>query len=209
MGTAPRSALGPMIHASTNPTSAIRTQSHGLAADPSIARTVAADLDVTPLCSSDGAGARLLPRRQPPSGSGSRSTAGAASGQARCQPTIGDGAGPFQANAIATPLRSKIGTGHVLLGRVLAAPDCAPVRRALVVLLAGRPERLRPARARRVLTDRQGRFRFEGPVPANYGRGPHIHIAVVHPAYEDLLTRYVVRPGSKTGRIRLVLTPLL
>ena len=46
-------------------------------------------------------------------------------------------------------------------------------------------------------------------MPANYGRGPHIHIAVVHPAFEDLLTRYDVRPGSKTGRIKLVLTPLL
>jgi protocatechuate 3,4-dioxygenase beta subunit len=54
--------------------------------------------------------------------------------QVRCQPTLGDGAGPFQSNAIATPLRSKIGTGHVLLGRVLAAPDCGPVRRAVVYL---------------------------------------------------------------------------
>jgi protocatechuate 3,4-dioxygenase beta subunit len=61
-----------------------------------------------------------------------------------------------------------------------------------------------------VLTDRQGRFRFEGPVPASYGGGPpHIHIAVIHPAYEELLSRYVVRRGASVGRIRLVLTPLL
>jgi protocatechuate 3,4-dioxygenase beta subunit len=129
--------------------------------------------------------------------------------QARCKPTLGDGAGPFQSNAIATPLRSKIGTGHVLLGRVLAAPDCGPVRRAVVYLWQAGPNGYGPRGRGRVLTDRQGRFRFEGPVPANYGRQPHIHIAVVHPAYEDLLARYVVRPGTKTGRIRLVLTPLL
>ena len=47
-------------------------------------------------------------------------------------------------------------------------------------------------------------------MPASYdGRPPHIHIAVIHPAYEDLLTRYVVRRGTKTGSMRIVLTPLL
>ena len=29
------------------------------------------------------------------------------------------------------------------------------------------------------------------------------------PDYEELLARYVVRPGERTGRIRLVVTPLL
>lgn len=135
-------------------------------------------------------------------------TASATPGQNRCQPTIGDGAGPFQANAIATPLRSKIGTGHVLLGRVLS-PSCAPVRRASIYLWQSGPNGYGPRGRARILTDRQGRFRFEGPVPFTYGRAPHIHIAVVHPAYEDLLTRYIVRRGTTTGRIRLVLTPLL
>jgi protocatechuate 3,4-dioxygenase beta subunit len=60
-----------------------------------------------------------------------------------------------------------------------------------------------------VKTDRQGRFRFEGPVPSSYGREPHIHIAVIHPLYEELLTRHVVRRGAKSGRIVIVLTPLL
>ena len=46
-------------------------------------------------------------------------------------------------------------------------------------------------------------------MPASYGGLPHIHIAVIHPAYDELLTRYVVRRGSKTGRITLVLTSLL
>ena len=125
-----------------------------------------------------------------------------------CKPTLGDAAGPFQSNAIDTPRRAKIGTGHVLQGRVLN-PSCAPVRRALVVFWQAGPNGYGPRGRGSVLTDRQGRFRIEGPVPASYGGAPHIHFAIVHPAYEDLLTRYVVRPGTKRGSIRLVLTPLL
>ena len=41
------------------------------------------------------------------------------------------------------------------------------------------------------------------------GRLPHIHLAVFHFAYEELVTRYVVRRGSKAARITVVLTPLL
>jgi protocatechuate 3,4-dioxygenase beta subunit len=128
---------------------------------------------------------------------------------APCQPTRSDGAGPFQQSGLVVPRRSKIGTGHVLQGRVLSATNCAPVAGAVVVLWQAGPNGYGPRGRGRVLTDRSGRFRFEGPVPANYGREPHIHIAVLHPAYEELLTRYVVRRGAKTGRIRLVLAPLL
>jgi protocatechuate 3,4-dioxygenase beta subunit len=127
---------------------------------------------------------------------------------ARCQPTVSDTPGPFQQGGVNAPRRAKIGTGHVLQGQVLA-PNCAPVARALVVLWQAGPNGYRPKGRGSVLTDRAGRFRFEGPVPAAYGRGPHIHIAVFHPAYEELLSTYVVRGNAKTGRIRLVLTPLL
>jgi protocatechuate 3,4-dioxygenase beta subunit len=133
----------------------------------------------------------------------------AGSDQVPCRPTLSDGAGPFGSNAIDTPLRSKIGTGHVLVGRVLAAPDCGPVRRAVVYFWQSGPNGYGPRGRARILTDRNGGFRFEGPVPFNYGRGAHIHMAVVHPAYEDLVTRYDVRRGAKTGRVRLVLAPLL
>jgi len=125
-----------------------------------------------------------------------------------CQPTRSDGAGPFQQSGLSAPRRAKIGTGHVLLGRVLLT-DCKPLAGALVVLWQAGPNGYAPRGRGSVRTDRSGRFRFEGPVPASYGGLPHIHIAVLHPAYEELLTRYVVRRGSKTGRITLVLTPLL
>jgi protocatechuate 3,4-dioxygenase beta subunit len=127
----------------------------------------------------------------------------------RCQPTQGDGAGPFQQGRLAAPRRAKIGTGHVLQGRILRAGDCAPVARALVILWQAGPNGYGPRGRGSVVTDRSGRFRFEGPVPASYGRQPHIHLAVSHPGYEELLTRYVVRRGATAGRIRLVLTPLL
>ena len=128
---------------------------------------------------------------------------------AQCQPTLSDAAGPFQQSGVNAPRRAKIGTGHVLQGRVVRAPDCAPIARALVVLWQAGPNGYGPKGRGSVLTDRAGRFRFEGPVPASYGREPHIHIAVFHPVYEELLSRYVVRRSAKTGRIRLVLTPLL
>jgi protocatechuate 3,4-dioxygenase beta subunit len=126
-----------------------------------------------------------------------------------CQPTRGDGAGPFQQGGVGVPLRSKIGTGHVLQGRVLRAGDCKPVSRALVVLWQAGPNGYGPRGRGSVRTDRTGRFRFEGPVPTSYGRAPHIHIAVLHPGYAELLTRYVVPRSAKSGRITLVLEPIL
>jgi len=128
---------------------------------------------------------------------------------ARCQPTLSDAAGPFQSSDLNAPRRAKIGTGHVLQGRVVRAPDCAPIARALVVFWQAGPNGYRPNGRGSVMTDRAGRFRFEGPVPGSYGREPHIHIAVFHPEYEELLSRYVVRRNAKSGRIRLVATPLL
>jgi protocatechuate 3,4-dioxygenase beta subunit len=110
---------------------------------------------------------------------------------------------------VGAPRRAKIGSGHVLRGRVLRAGDCKPVARALVVLWQAGPNGYRPGGRGSVRTDRLGRFRFEGPVPASYGGLPHIHIAVLHPDYEELLTRYVVSPGTHAGRITIVLTPLL
>ena len=132
------------------------------------------------------------------------------SAPARCQPTESDVAGPFE--RLDAPRRAKIGTGHVLRGRILRATDCEPVARAVVVLWQAGPKGYvyRPRGRGSVVTDRSGRFRFEGPVPASFGaRPPHIHIAVSHPAYEELFTRHVVRRGAKTGRITLILTPFL
>lgn len=126
-----------------------------------------------------------------------------------CKPTPSDTAGPFNRTAVASPRRSRIGKGHVLQGRVLRASDCKPVARALVVFWQAGPGGYGPRGRGSVLTDRAGRFRIQGPVPTSYGGLPHIHIAVLHADYEELVTRYVVRRGAKSGSVRFVLAPLL
>lgn len=137
-------------------------------------------------------------------GAGGVATAPAAPG---CPPTIDDGAGPFGRGA--PPRRAKIGTGHVLTGIVLSAVDCKPLAGARVHLWQAnrRGEYLRSGSAT-VVTDRAGRFRFEGPPPVSYeGRPPHIHMRVVAAEHELLFTRYVKRAGATRGYVRLVLVP--
>jgi protocatechuate 3,4-dioxygenase beta subunit len=135
-------------------------------------------------------------------------TAGAsaarAASHASCTPTPSDGGGPDRGTP---PLRARIGTGHVLTGIVLS-PDCKPVARARVSFWqAGRGGRYTPAGQGSVLTNRAGRFRFEGPMPPPYeGRPAHIHIKVESGDFEPLYTRYEPR-GGRRGSVRLVLSP--
>jgi protocatechuate 3,4-dioxygenase beta subunit len=124
-----------------------------------------------------------------------------------CRPTPADAAGPFGRGL--PPLRAKIGAGHVLTGVVLSALDCRPLARARVELWqANRNGRYTRATSATVVTDRSGRFRFEGPYPAGYeGREPHIHLRVSASLHEQLLTRYVPARGARSGQLRLVLEP--
>jgi protocatechuate 3,4-dioxygenase beta subunit len=133
-------------------------------------------------------------------------TAGARPGAAGCTPTPEDFAGPFGRGA--PPLRAKIGTGHVLTGVVLSALNCRPLRGAQVQLWqANRQGRYTRASSATVITDRAGRFRFEGPRPVSYeGREPHIHLRVIARFHRPLLSRYVPA-GRSRGSIRLVLVP--
>jgi hypothetical protein len=132
---------------------------------------------------------------------------GAAPGANACRPTLPDAAGPFGRGM--PPVRSSIGSGHVLTGTVLSAADCRPLARARVELWqANRNGRYTRAGSATVITDRAGRFRLEGPYPAAYeGREPHIHIRVQATAHEPLLARYVPARGARRGSIRLVLEP--
>lgn len=131
----------------------------------------------------------------------------AAQGNQACRPTPDDGAGPF--SRVTPPLRAKIGTGHVLTGIVLST-DCLPLRGARIHLWqSNRLGVYTRAGSATVIANRLGRFRFEGPRPVSYeGRPPHIHLRIVAPDHEVLLTRYV--PSSRTARsgsIRVVLRP--
>jgi catechol 1,2-dioxygenase len=124
-----------------------------------------------------------------------------------CPPTLDDGAGPFGRGA--PPRRAKIGTGHVLTGTVLSSVDCSPLAGARIHLWQAnrRGQYLRSGSAT-VVTDRAGRFRFEGPRPVSYeGRPPHIHLRVIAAEHELLFTRYVPKAGATRGVLRLVLVP--
>jgi protocatechuate 3,4-dioxygenase beta subunit len=129
----------------------------------------------------------------------------------RCEPTESDVAGPFQTSGAASPRRSKIGTGHVLLVRVLRSPDCAPINGAFVQLWQASPGGRYDRRGRgSVVTGSSGAFRFVGPVPPSYeGRPAHLHIVVSAPGYEELLTRYVFPPGKRSGTVTLILKSFL
>jgi protocatechuate 3,4-dioxygenase beta subunit len=135
---------------------------------------------------------------------GGLQSAPAASG---CPPTLDDGSGPFGRGA--PPRRNKIGTGHVLTGVVLSSVDCKPLAGARIHLWQAnrRGEYVRSGSAT-VVTDKAGRFRFEGPPPVSYeGRPPHIHLRVVAVEHELLFTRYVKRAKATRGFMRLVLLP--
>jgi protocatechuate 3,4-dioxygenase beta subunit len=134
-------------------------------------------------------------------------SAAAASGARGCRATPQDAFGPFGRGT--PPVRAKIGRGHVLTGVVLSAVGCRPIARARVELWqAGRNGRYTRATSATVFTNKSGRFRFQGPRPTSYqGAPPHIHLRVIAPGHELLLTRYVARKGERQGSIRLVLRP--
>jgi protocatechuate 3,4-dioxygenase beta subunit len=141
-------------------------------------------------------------------------TSGWATPTATCRPTASQGPGPFEGNRAAAPFRSRIGRGHVLVGRVLRYPDCAPVRGAAVELWQESPNGRYDQRGHaRVVTDRTGTFRFEGPVPpggsGRSGFPPHIHVRVTAGAYDEVVVTYFVRAGERQGRITVVLASSL
>jgi protocatechuate 3,4-dioxygenase beta subunit len=133
--------------------------------------------------------------------------AAATGSAAPCPATIPDGFGPFGRGS--PPVRASIGKGHVLTGIVLSSLSCKPIRGARVELWqANAKGKYVRATSGTVLTDRSGRFRFEGPYPTGYeGAPPHIHLRVVASGHDVLLTRYVPARGARRGSVRLVLVP--
>jgi protocatechuate 3,4-dioxygenase beta subunit len=135
--------------------------------------------------------------------------AAAATGAAApgCPATIPDGFGPFGRGT--PPMRASIGKGHVLTGIVLSSLNCRPLRGARVELWqANAKGKYVRATSATVVTDKSGRFRFEGPYPTAYeGAPPHIHLRIVASGHEVLLSRYVPARAARRGSIRLVLEP--
>jgi hypothetical protein len=134
------------------------------------------------------------------------SAAGSAPPQAapRCQLTQGSGGDPFyKPNA---PVRSRVGTGFVLTGVVRSGIDCAAMRGTRVELwLRGPDGQYDDVHRGTVVTDANGRYRFESNFPG--GGFPHIHVRVAAPGHRPLEIRYVPRSGATAGVLDLVLEP--
>lgn len=130
----------------------------------------------------------------------------AAGGVVACVPTQPDIQGPFyKPNA---PVRTTVGTGHVLTGTVRSAVHCDPVAHARIEFwLAGPAGRYDDAHRATVVADAAGRYQFTSSFPPPYSGRSHIHIRVSAPHHQLLVTQYYLKAGQTTGIFDLVLRP--
>jgi protocatechuate 3,4-dioxygenase beta subunit len=122
-----------------------------------------------------------------------------------CVPTRADALGPFyEAGA---PVRSKVGTGYVLSGRVLAARTCRPIARARIELWLANPQgEYDDAHRATTFASTIGRYRFESNRPVAYsGRPPHIHLRVTARGFRTLVTQHYPRAGRTSAVFNIVL----
>jgi protocatechuate 3,4-dioxygenase beta subunit len=126
---------------------------------------------------------------------------------APCTATRADQLGPFYVpNA---PVRTKVGTGHLLTGVVRSSRTCRPIARARIELwLAGPEGDYGPAWRATLFSRANGAYRFESHVPPAYSsRPPHIHLRVSVRGFRTLVTQYYPRRVQTRGTFALVLRP--
>ena len=122
-----------------------------------------------------------------------------------CRPTPPDALGPFYEPG--APIRSKVGTGYVLTGRVLAARGCRQIPRARIEFWLVNPQgEYDDAHRATVIARRDGRYRFESNKPVAYeSRPPHIHVRVGARGFRTLVTQHYPRTGKRRAVFNLVL----
>lgn len=122
----------------------------------------------------------------------------------RCTPTRADALGPFYEPG--APVRSRVGTGYVLRGRVLTT-GCRPIRRARVELWLANPRgQYDDAHRATLFAAPDGRYRFTSNRPPAYqGRPPHIHVRVSARGFRTLVTQHYPRSGRTGAVFNLVL----
>lgn len=131
----------------------------------------------------------------------------AAKGRFACTPTPPDSLGPFyQPKA---PMRTSVGEGYVLMGKVKSAVDCSPISGARIELwLAGPDGKYDDEHRAMIVSGQTGDYRFGSNFPPSYGnRPPHIHIRVSVEGHRTLVTQHYPEKGSKQGTLELVLVP--
>ena len=126
----------------------------------------------------------------------------------RCEPTPADYLGPFyKANA---PVRSSVGKGYRLTGKVISSGDCTPIAKAAIELWLTSPDGSYDDDHRATIySNDSGEYRFESNFPPGYsGRPPHIHIRVSANGFKTLPTQHYPTAGHKDGEFDLVLIPI-
>jgi len=118
----------------------------------------------------------------------------------QCTITQVSGGPDYKPNA---PLRSRVGSGFVLSGIIRSGIDCAVIPKARVEIWLAGPNGYDDAHRGAVITDENGRYRFE----SNFPPSNHIHVRVAVPGYRPLSTVYFPRAGATTGTFDLVLEP--
>ena len=131
--------------------------------------------------------------------------AAGASAQEALRPTPSDALGPFYKPG--APLRSSVGQGYVLSGRVLSARDGSALPGAVLELwLAGPDGDYADDYWASILADAEGRYRFTSHVPGPYaGRPPHLHLRVSAAGHETLVTQHYPQRGRREATFDLVL----
>src|ERR671910_607770 len=144
------------------------------------------------------------PKKTPPAEIG-ESHAAAAGEPADCKPTQPDMLGPFYEPG--APVRTSVGSGYVLSGTVLGAAECKPIPKARIEFWLANPKGdYDDAHRATVLAGQRGRYRLESNVPVSYGgRPPHIHVRVIAPGYEELVTQHYPERGQRKANFDLVL----
>ena len=124
-----------------------------------------------------------------------------------CRPTRADIEGPFYVPG--APIRTSTGSGLVILGRLLGAPDCRP-------LPGGGIEWWQTDRRGRYDDEHRGSqtvaadgaYRFATDFPGVYpGRPPHIHFKAKAPGYRTLTTQLYLRGEEAEVGFDIVLVP--
>lgn len=121
-----------------------------------------------------------------------------------CPPTRPDALGPFYEPG--APVRSRVGTGYVLRGRVLTT-RCRAISRARIEFWLVNPRgQYDDAHRATVVARRDGRYRFESNRPVAYeSRPPHIHVRVTARGFRTLVTQHYPRSGRAAAVFNLVL----
>ena len=125
-----------------------------------------------------------------------------------CEPTPYDEIGPFYRPD--APVRSKVGSGYVLRGRVLSTKGCQPLANSRVEFWLVNPKgEYDDAHRATVYADKKGYYDFECNRPTDYvGREPHIHMMVQAKGHEQLITQHYPKTGESEAKFNLILEPV-